>query len=161
MKIYLRLLQYLRPYLWPYFSMAMVCMLGFSATSGVMPFLVQRVFDDVFARKDQVVLVYLPFVIIGVFAFRGFMNFGQSYLTDYVSLRIINDLRNALHYHLQYLSLSFFHRHTTGTLITRVNSDVGLVRSALTDSAASLMRWRSQASSAFCRSSRTAASGVV
>ena len=140
MKIYLRLLQYLRPYLWPYFTMAMVCMLGFSATSGVMPFLVQRVFDDVFGRKDQVVLVYLPFVIIGVFAFRGFMNFGQSYLTDYVGLRIINDLRNALHYHLQYLSLSFFHRHTTGTLITRVNSDVGLVRSALTDSAASLMR---------------------
>ena len=140
MKMYLRLLQYVRPYVWPYFSIAMLCMLGYSATSGVMPFLVQRVFDDVFARKDQTALAYLPFVIVGVFAFRGFTNFGQSYLTDYVGLRIINDLRNALNHHLQYLSLAFFHRHSTGTLISRVNSDVGLVRSALTDSAASLIR---------------------
>lgn len=140
MKIYLRLLQYLKPYMWPYFVVAMVCMLGYSATSGVMPFLVQRVFDDVFARKDETALIYLPVVIIVVFAFRGFMNFGQSYLTDYVGLRVINDVRNTLQRHLQYLSLSFFQRHPTGTLISRVNSDVALVRSALTDSAASLMR---------------------
>lgn len=118
----------------------MICMLGYSATSGVMPFLVQRVFDDVFARKDQSSLVYLPFVIIAVFAFRGFTNFGQSYLTDYVGLRIITDLRNILHRHLQYLSLSFYQRHSTGTLISRVSSDVALVRAALTDSVASLMR---------------------
>lgn len=140
MDIYLRLLKYLRPYIWPRFSVAMACMLGYSATSGVMPFLVQRIFDDVFARKDQLALVYLPFVIIAVFAFRGFTNFGQSYLTDYVGLRIITDLRNILQNHLQYLSLSFYQRHPTGTLISRVHSDVSLVRAALTDSVASLMR---------------------
>ncbi|MBI2359588.1 MAG: ATP-binding cassette domain-containing protein [Deltaproteobacteria bacterium] len=140
MKIYLRLLQYLKPYIWPYFVIAVSCMLGYSATSGIMPFLVQRVFDDVFARKDETALLVLPLVIVGVFAFRGFVNFGQGYLTDYVGLRIINDVRNALQRHLQYLSLSFFQRHPTGTLISRVSSDVTLVRSALTDAVASLMR---------------------
>ncbi|MFQ5903428.1 MAG: ABC transporter ATP-binding protein, partial [Candidatus Binatia bacterium] len=120
--------------------MAMVCMLGFSATGGVIPFLVQSIFDDVFAQKDQTVLFYLPFVIVGVFALRGLMNFGQSYLTDYVGLRIIYDVRNALNHHMQFLSLSFFQRHPTGTLISRVNNDVTLVRSALTNSVASLMR---------------------
>lgn len=115
-------------------------MLGYSSTNGVMPFLVQYVFDDIFARKDQNALFYFPFLIIGVFAFRGLMNFGQSYLTDYVGLRIVNDLRNALNRHLQTLSLSFFHRHPTGTLISRVNNDVALVRGALTDSVASLIR---------------------
>jgi ATP-binding cassette, subfamily B, bacterial MsbA len=140
MKIYLRLLRYLKPYIWPYFAVAMLCMLGYSATSGVMPFLVQRVFDDVFGRKDETVLLVLPFVIIAVFALRGVMNFGQSYLTDYVGLRIVNDLRNALQRHLQYLSLSFFQRHPTGTLISRVNNDVTLVRLSLTDSVASLLR---------------------
>lgn len=140
MKIYRRLLSYLKPYLWPHFSLAMVCMLGFGATGGAIPLLVQRIFDDVFARKDDDALFYLPFVIIGVFAFRGVMNFGQSYLTDYVGLRIINDLRNALNRHMQFLSLSFFQRHPTGTLISRVNNDVALVRSALTDSVASVLR---------------------
>jgi ATP-binding cassette, subfamily B, bacterial MsbA len=115
-------------------------MLGFSGTNGGVPFLVQHVFDDIFARKDQRALFYFPFVIIGLFVFRGFMNFGQSYLTDYVGLRIVNDLRNALNRHLQTLSLSFFQRHPTGTLISRVNNDVALVRAALTDSIASLIR---------------------
>ena len=72
----------------------MVCMVGYSATSGALPFLVQRVIDDVFAQKDKTSLFYLPFMIIGVFAFRGFVNFGDNYLTDYVGLRIINDVRD-------------------------------------------------------------------
>jgi subfamily B ATP-binding cassette protein MsbA len=140
MKMYLRLLHYLKPYIWPYFSMATVCMVAYSTTDGALPFLVQRIFDDVFAQRNQEALRYLPFVIIGVFAVRGLVNFGQHYLTDYVGLRIINDIRGDIHRHLQSLSLSFFHRHPTGTLISRVNNDVTLVRAALTDAAASLLR---------------------
>ncbi|OGQ74656.1 MAG: ABC transporter permease [Deltaproteobacteria bacterium RIFCSPLOWO2_12_FULL_60_16] len=140
MTIYLRLLKFLRPYVWPYFTMAMICMAGYSATSGAVPYLAQTVFDDVFVRKDQAVLSYIPFVIIGIFAVRGLLNFGQSYLTDYVGLRIINDVRSALNSHIQSLSLAFFPRHPTGTLISRVTNDVALVRSALTDSVASLIR---------------------
>lgn len=140
MKIYLRLLRYLRPYVWPSFTIAMLCMAGYSATSGALPFLVQRVIDDVFAQKDKASLLYLPFVIVGIFALRGILNFGDNYLTDYVGLRIINDVRDGLNRHLQFLSLSFFQRHATGTLISRVTNDVALVRSALTDSVASLIR---------------------
>lgn len=140
MKTYRRLLQYLKPYIWPYFTVAVVCMLGYSATQGILPFIVKRVFDDIFTQRDRQALMILPFVVVGVFAFRGLMNFGQSYLMAYIGLRVINDVRNALHRHLQSLSLAFFHRHATGTLISRVNSDVSLIRSALTDSVASLMR---------------------
>jgi ATP-binding cassette, subfamily B, bacterial MsbA len=137
---YIRLLTYLKPYIWPYFTLAMICMIGFGATDGAIPFLVQRVIDDVFTRKDETALTYLPFLIIAIFAFRGLMNFGQSYLNDYVGLHIINDVRNALNSHFQSLSLSFFHRHPTGALISRVNSDVGLVRYAITDALASFMK---------------------
>ncbi len=104
MKYYIRLLGYLKPYVWPYFILGMVCMLAFGATDGAIPFLVQHIMDDVFARKDQTVLSYLPLVVIGIFAFRGFMNFGQSYLNDYVGLRIINDARNQLNRHFRFLS---------------------------------------------------------
>ncbi|HEX2928948.1 MAG TPA: ABC transporter ATP-binding protein, partial [Candidatus Binatia bacterium] len=140
MKNYLRLLSFLKPYRWPHFVLAMVCMIGFGATDGAIPFLVQRVFDDVFTRKDQTTLSYLPIVIIAIFAFRGLMNFGQSYLNDYVGLRIINDVRNSLNRHFQSLSVAFFHRHPTGTLMARVNSDVGLLRYAITDAVASFMK---------------------
>jgi len=137
---YLRLLQFLRPYVWPYFILGMVCMLGFGATDGALPFLVQHVMDDVFARKDPTALSYLPLIVVAIFAFRGLMNFGQSYLNDYVGLRIINDVRNQLNRHFQSLSLSFFQSNPTGTLIARVNSDVQLVRYSITDALASFLK---------------------
>ncbi len=140
MKTYLRLLPFLKPYIWPYFLLAMICMLGFGATNGVVPFLVQRIMDDVFANKNAEVLAYLPWVIIIVFALRGLLHFGQSHLSDYVGLRIINDVRNLMHRHLQSLSVSFFHRHPTGTLVARLNSDVTLLRGALTDALSSFFR---------------------
>jgi ATP-binding cassette, subfamily B, bacterial MsbA len=137
---YLRLLAYLKPYVWPYFTLGMLCMLGFGATDGTIPFLVQHIMDDVFARKDQATLSYLPLLVVAIFAFRGLMNFGQSYLNDYVGLRIINDVRNQLNRHFQSLSVSFFHRHPSGTLLSRVNSDVSLVRYAITDALASFLK---------------------
>jgi len=93
LKTYFRLLPFLRPYIWPYFILGMICMLGYGATDGAIPFLVQHVMDDVFGRKDAGTLSFLPFLVIGVFALRGLLNFGQSYLGDFVGLRIINDVR--------------------------------------------------------------------
>lgn len=140
MKTYLRLLPFLKPYLWPYFTVATVCMLGYSATDGVIPFVVKSVFDDLFQRKDPTMLYYLPLAIVLVFGARGLLNFGQHYFSDYVGLRIINDVRNSLNRHLQYLSLSFFYRHATGTILSRVGHDVALLRTVLTDALASLAR---------------------
>lgn len=140
MKNYLRLLEYLKPYVWPYFVLAMVCMLGYSATEGAMPFLVQWMMDDIFVKKDVVMLYYLPPAIVGIFIIRGLLNFGQGYLSDYVGLRIIQDVRNILARHMQFMSLSFFSRHPSGTLISRVANDVTLLRSALTDALASFLK---------------------
>lgn len=115
-------------------------MLGYSATDGVIPFLVRSVFDDLFQKKDPTMLRYVPLAIIVVFSARGLLNFGQHYFSDYVGLRIINDVRNRLNCHLQYLSLAFFYRHPTGTLLSRVGNDVTLLRAVLTDALASLVR---------------------
>jgi len=138
--LYRRLLRYLRPYWWPHFTFAVVCMLAFSATNGVMPFLVRHVFDDVFTNKNLAALSVLPFVIVGVFVFRGVVAFGSTYLTEYVGQRIVADIRNEVNEHIQRLSLSFFNRTPTGTIVSRVTSDVAMVRTALTDSVASLLK---------------------
>src|SRR5262245_11882359 len=140
MNIYRRLYPFLRPYLFPQFATALVCMLAFSATNGVLPFLVEHIFDDIFAQKNRHALGLLPLVIIGTFLFRAIVNFGHGYLIEYVGQRIVADLRNALNTHLQSLSLSYFHRTPTGTILSRVTNDTTLVREALTQSSASIMR---------------------
>ena len=135
-----RLLTYLRPYWWPHFALAIVCMLLFSATNGVMPFLIRHVFDDVFTNKNLLALKVLPAVIVATFVFRGIVGYGSTYLTEYVGQRIVADLRNALNDHIQHLSLSFFNRTPTGTVVSRVTNDVALVRAALTDGVASVLK---------------------
>jgi subfamily B ATP-binding cassette protein MsbA len=102
--------------------------------------LVEHIFDDIFAQKNLSALRVLPWVIVGTFLFRGLVNFGSAYLIEYVGQRIVADLRNALNSHLQSLSLSFFHRTPTGTILSRVTNDTTLVREALTQSSASMMK---------------------
>jgi subfamily B ATP-binding cassette protein MsbA len=140
MNIYHRLFPFLRPYLVRQFIPALVCMLLFSATNGVLPFLVEHIFDDIFAQKNLAALQFLPWVIVGTFLFRGLVNFGSAYLIEYVGQRIVEDLRNALNSHLQSMPLSFFHRTPTGTILSRVTNDTTLVREALTQSSASMMK---------------------
>lgn len=138
--LYRRLLRYLRPYVWPYFSLAVLCMLLFSSTNGVMPFLIRHIFDDVFTAKDRTMLQLLPGIIVAVFLFRGLVSFGSTYWTEYVGQRIVADLRRELNEHIQRLPLSFFHRTPTGTIVSRVTNDVAMVRAALTDSVAALLK---------------------
>ncbi len=135
-----RVLAYLRPYFWPYFVGAMICMVLFSATNGVMPFLVRAIFDDIFTNKNAVMLGLLPGVILGTFVIRGVLQFGSTYLSDYVGNRIITDLRNQLNEHIQHLSLSFFNRQSTGAILSRVSNDVFVIGNALTDTVASVLR---------------------
>ena len=118
----------------------MVCMLGYSATEGALPFMVQWLMDDVFVKKNVATLYFIPGAVIGIFSIRGVFNFGQSFLGDYVGLKIVQDVRNRLARHMQYMSLSFFARHPSGTLLSRVASDVSLLRSALTDALASFLK---------------------
>ncbi|HVN84440.1 MAG TPA: lipid A export permease/ATP-binding protein MsbA [Candidatus Binatia bacterium] len=139
-RTYRRLLGYLRPYFWPHFSVAVISMVLFSSTNGVMPFLVRHIFDDVFTNKDVLALQILPGIIIGTFLARGVFAFGSTYLTEYVGQRIIADVRNQLNEHIQHLSLSFFNRTPTGTILSRVTNDVVLVRAALTDAVASILK---------------------
>lgn len=137
---YRRLLGYLRPYVWPRFCAAIACMLLFSASTAALPFVVRDMVDRMFVDKDPGMLVYIPLMVVLVFAVRAGSNFGQIYLMDYVGHRIIRDLRSALCEKLQWLSLAYIHRNPSGTLLSRVTSDVSLVRVALTSAVASLAR---------------------
>ncbi len=138
-KVYRRVLGYLRPYL-GIFAMALICMTLYGASDGAIPFLIKYVLDDVFAQKDSNMLIALP-IALSVFAiFRAFMDFGQQYLIAKVGHNIVRDMRNELNAHLLTLPPSYFVRHSTANLLSRLTSDVILVRTLLTDSVAAVLR---------------------
>ncbi len=138
-EISFRLLKYLRPYK-SKFSLALVAMVFYGATDGIVPYILKRILDDVFGSKNPQMLYYLIVFIVIFAAFRGFFGFVQKYLSAQVGLNVVRDIRNDITNKLLTLHSSFYQDNTTGNLITRVTNDTLLVRTALTDSAAAVLR---------------------
>ena len=135
-----RLYGLLRPYLWPQFAGALACMILYSATSGAVPYLVRSLVDDVLVAGNAAKLAALPALIVVVFVLRGLVAFGHSYLGDYVGQYVVYDLRRSLSEHVQRLPAAFFDRTASGGILSRVTTDVLLLRQALTEGAAVLIR---------------------
>ncbi|MCC6220782.1 MAG: ATP-binding cassette domain-containing protein [Deltaproteobacteria bacterium] len=134
-----RLIKYLLPYK-KRFLLALLAMALYGATDGAIPFLIKTILDDIFASQKQGLLMSLALVLVAFSVARGVFGFLQQYLATAVGLDIIKDLRSDINSHLLKLSPSFFSKHTTGSLISRVTNDALLARMALTDAGASLLR---------------------
>jgi subfamily B ATP-binding cassette protein MsbA len=137
--MYKRVLTYLRPYRGE-FVLGMCCMVLFGATDGVVPFLVQRILDGVFTNHDRSMLTILPLILMGFALIRALVDFGQEFIMSRLGHRVVRDLRRDVHAHTLRLAPEFFVKHSAGEMISRVTSDVMLIRTLLTDSAAAVIR---------------------
>jgi subfamily B ATP-binding cassette protein MsbA len=115
-------------------------MVLYSATAGAVPYLVRALVDDVLAVGDRATLGTMPAVIVAVFALRGAMAFGHTYLGEYVGQHIVHDVRRELSAHIQRLPVAYFDRVSSGAIASRVTTDVLLLRQALTEGAAVMIR---------------------
>lgn len=138
MKLYLRLLQYIKPYL-PRFFAAIVCILVATATNLVLPWIIQNVIDDVLTAKDMYKLNIIAGGIVVVYLVRGFFFYGQNYLMAYIGQKVVIDIREALYRHFQRLSLSYFEKRQTGSIMSYVTNDVAALQNALVESVIELV----------------------
>ena len=69
----------------------------------------------------------------------GVIGVGQTYLANWVGLRVMQDLRNALYSHLQFMPLRFFTTTRTGEIQSRIANDVGGVQAVFTDTVSSIL----------------------
>lgn len=132
MNLYRRLLELIKPY-WIKLALAMVCMIFVSLLTSAQAFLVKPALDDIFLKRDEKTLFFLPLAIILLFLLKGLFDYGQAYLMNYVGLRIVADLREKLYHHIQRLSLSFFTKTSTGTIISRITYDASLIQSSVSN----------------------------
>jgi subfamily B ATP-binding cassette protein MsbA len=139
MGLYRRLLEFVKPY-WKHLAGAMVCMVFVSAATAGSAYLVKPVLDEIFFKQDLAMLKWIPLAIIGIFIVKGVFDYGQAFLMSYVGQKIIADLREKIYNHIQSLSLSFFTKNPTGTLMSRIMNDVGMVQGAVTDAVTGLLK---------------------
>ncbi len=102
-----------------------------AAATAALPYLLQPVFDDVFANGTMQTLTFFCGAVFIAFIVKGFASFGESVLMNYIGQHIISDLQNRLFRHLLHADLRFFHTHSTGQLISHFTNDVNLMRNAV------------------------------
>jgi ATP-binding cassette, subfamily B, bacterial MsbA len=135
-----RFLAYGRRYLWPLFSLALLFNLLYGATTGFVPLVIRYLFDDILPANDRSRLYLAPLVIVGVIALRAVSQYLGGYLTESVGQRITADLRADLATKVLELPQAYVDRHPSTVLVSRVLTDVNLVKSGLVDGLSHLVK---------------------
>jgi ATP-binding cassette, subfamily B, bacterial len=103
------------------------------------PVLIGVVIDKgIVPRKTDVVLIVAG-IVAGLAVFDAFLGIVQRYFTSRVGEGLIYDLRTQVFGHVQRQPLAFFTRAQTGSLVSRLNSDVIGAQQALTSTLASVV----------------------
>ena len=118
-----RLAVYVKPHL-PLLVVGGLLALVVSATEGLAAWLVKPVMDDIFIRRDAVMLRVIPLVLLAVYAIKGATRYAQSYIMAAVGERVVARLRRDLYTHIQGMPLAFFSGVHSADLISRIMNDI-------------------------------------
>jgi ATP-binding cassette subfamily B protein len=114
-------------------------------TSGlgvINPLLIKVIFDQALFPPGGPRLGLLWALVGLMFAIpvvSGLLGIWQTYLSNLVGQRVMQDLRNSLYAHLQRMHLRFFTSTRTGEIQSRLSNDVGGVQAVVTDTASGVL----------------------
>lgn len=143
LKIYFRLLGYVRPYL-GLFMLSIVGFLIFASTQPMLGYVLKyfvdglsdpnaRLFPSVPILRDLQLLQAVPLLIVVIAAWQGIGSYLGNYFLAKVSLGLVHDLRVQLFNNLLTLPNRYFDRNNSGHLISRITFNVTMVTGAATD----------------------------
>jgi ATP-binding cassette subfamily B protein len=122
-KLLWRFAGYLRPY--RLLVAGTLAILPFTtATKLIQPWLVKLAIDNHIVTGDLVGLPLLALWYLLIIVAEGGLSFLEVWLLQFLGQRVMQDLRMALFGHVQRLAPAFFDRTPTGSLVTRLTSDV-------------------------------------
>jgi len=143
LKIYLRLLSYLRPFI-ALFAISLVGFIIFASSQPMLAAVLKYFVDGLGAPVEtthhtlpllgSVQLMYgVPILMVLIIVWRSIGSFLGNYYLAKVSLGLVNDLRQSLFNKLLQLPNSYFDQNNSGHLISRITYNVTMVTGAATD----------------------------
>ena len=144
MRQFLPYIKYLKPVRVPLIA-GILCGILFGVSSGWgFPYMVGKVFPKIFAEGEtrltgmQILLVALQ--LPAVFLLRGLAGYFNAYLVQFAGVRVLEAIRLDYFRKIQALPLAFFHRISTGEVITRGLSDANQLQFTLTNLASDIVK---------------------
>jgi ATP-binding cassette subfamily B protein len=132
-----RLFNYVRPYKWKALG-GFLLTLALTVISLVPPQFNAWLLDNVLVPDSRAanaadLLLAAVLGLLGVYAARGLIAGGRAYALGWLGQRVIYDLQTEVFNCLQFLALSFYNKHSTGRIMTRVTSDTERLQEFITE----------------------------
>jgi ATP-binding cassette, subfamily B, bacterial len=126
-----RIAGYARPYRWDLVVFLLAAALDAVVTVSY-PILLGVIIDKGIIPKRTDIVLELAAVVVGLALFDAVLTIVQRYFTARVGEGLIYDLRTEVFSHVQRQPIAFFTRAQTGSLVSRLNTDVIGAQQALT-----------------------------
>ncbi|MDY0211520.1 MAG: ABC transporter transmembrane domain-containing protein [Desulfuromonadaceae bacterium] len=137
--VYKRLLRYSRAYL-PRITIAMIASIGVAASDVAVAKLVQPLVDHVLAPGGEALIHFVPLIVIGLALLKGGSRYVQEFYIKTAGQLVVQDLRNDLYAHTLRLSMGFYSRVQSGTLVSRIINDVATLQKSAADELVAVVR---------------------
>ncbi len=124
---------YIASYKWK-LVLALVFMAIAAGMTAAIAALMQPILDDVLYGGKKDLIISLSIAIALTFAVRGISTYIHTILMNKIGHSIVADVQNDLFSNFMRLDMPFFHANPSGQLLSRVVSDVNVMRTAITGS---------------------------
>ncbi len=132
-----RLFGYARPYRGR-FAAAIAAMVVYAVANAAVAALIQPVIDRVLPNGTG--LFEWCAALLVVYLVKGLAGYASAFVMTDIGQRVVRDLRDRLFRHILDQSATFFSRHTSGQLMSRITNDVNQVQQAVSETIGDLMR---------------------
>jgi ABC-type multidrug transport system fused ATPase/permease subunit len=133
------LVELLRPYRGRTALMLVALVIGTAASLAPAP-LAKKAIDDGITKGDLGTLNLVVVLFIASALIVWATAYAQSYLTNWVGQRALQDLRLDIFRHLQEMPVGFYERRPAGVLISRLTNDVEALNAMVTDAVTTLFQ---------------------
>jgi ATP-binding cassette subfamily B protein len=105
----------------------------------VNPLLLRMIIDKGILGHREAIVIGVALAVAGVAAFDAFLGFSNRWYSARIGEGLIYDLRTEVFSHVQQQPIAFFTRAQTGSLVSRLNSDVIGAQLAITSTMSSVV----------------------
>src|SRR5579875_2673812 len=133
-----RIITYAKPYRWMLAAFLLVVVVDAAVTVSY-PLLFRMIIDDGILRGNTALVGELAGATAAIAVFDAFLGFAQRWYSARIGEGLIYDLRTQVFRHVQRQPIAFFTRTQTGSLVSRLNSDVVGAQQAITSTLSSVL----------------------
>jgi ATP-binding cassette, subfamily B, bacterial len=133
-----RIIGYAKPYKF-WLTLFLFATVLDSLITVVNPVLLGKIIDEGILPRDEAVVIGLAVAVAAVALFDAFLGFTIRWFSARIGEGLIYDLRTQVFSHVQQQPIAFFTRAQTGSLVSRLNSDVIGAQQAITSTMSSVV----------------------